>query len=183
MQRPHIEAFVHRLKELVDREDRAALARLRRGLGQEFGTAPDRDAWILARLPADVSDRHLADAATIASLFALHSAPGGTGTLAATLRILGMRTPADDGGPSSAVERRFVALLNSEHEDLPDRLRQAISLLKAHDLGIDWSRLFQDLIHWESDRRFVQRRWSRDFWSAGKDEAADRPETTTNRPA
>jgi hypothetical protein len=39
--------FVKRLAELARQDDRAALAKLRRGLGKEAGFAPERDGWVI----------------------------------------------------------------------------------------------------------------------------------------
>lgn len=61
--------------------------------------------------------------------------------------------------------KHFVALLDSDREDLPRRLRQVVSLLKATDLGLDWELLLADLRRWEHPLRRVQRRWARDFWA------------------
>jgi CRISPR system Cascade subunit CasB len=67
---------------------------------------------------------------------------------------------------TSSVERRFVALLNSDSEDLHIHLRQGIGLLKAKDIPVDWAILLGDLRWWDSDSRAVQRRWARAFWGS-----------------
>ena len=73
-----------------------------------------------------------------------------------------------DQSAGDGVERRFVALLNSDEEDLPGRLRHAVGLLKSKDIPVDWRQLLSDLLRWEYADRQVHRRWSRDFWAGGQ---------------
>ncbi|MCS6803444.1 MAG: type I-E CRISPR-associated protein Cse2/CasB, partial [Dehalococcoidia bacterium] len=63
-----------------------------------------------------------------------------------------------------AVERRFIALLMTEREELGDQLRHALSLLKSAGYGIDWRKLLRDIEAWSHPERLVQRRWARHFW-------------------
>ena len=163
--------FVSQLEKLVADEDRATLAQLRRGLGKPLGFVTERDGWVLKRTP-EISQpedhRKLAIFAMVASLFALHSKPGGSGSFGEAFRELGLRAPASDGSPNPSVEKRFVALLNSNSEELGDRLRHAVSLLRANDIdiAIDWRRLLHDAQWWDAPRRGVQINWSRDFWGS-----------------
>jgi CRISPR system Cascade subunit CasB len=158
--RDWVTRFAEGLQALAGREDRSSLARLRRGLGKPAGRAPERDAWVLRHLPEEVAanDRDLEACCLVASLFALHpeAAPGGS--LGSAFRRL--RELQQGDGP----ERRFVALLDSDAEDLPDHLRHAVSLLRAHGVAVPWAQLLRDLRYWNAERRTVQRAWSRDFW-------------------
>ncbi|QDU60456.1 CRISPR-associated protein Cse2 [Planctomycetes bacterium Pan216] len=151
--------LVESLQRIESEKDRATLARLRRGVGKPFGTLAERDAWVIRRTPSTLSDRDLDVACIIASLFASHSKPGGTGTLGAAFRQLARQDDSD--GP----ERRFTTLLNADAEDLPGRLRHAISLLRSKDIAVDWIQVAKDLFNWSHPDRFVQRQWARDFWS------------------
>lgn len=81
---------------------------------------------------------------------------------------------------SKSLERRFTALLLSRREDLPERMRHAISLLRAHKTPIDWVQLLDDLLWWEQrDRAYSsrnpkisrQRRWAKSFWRIGGTES------------
>ena len=67
-------------------------------------------------------------------------------------------------GNAASVESRFTTLLTASTDELPVRLRNAVSLLKAKDVPVDWSRLLYDLTRWRSESRWVQRRWARSFW-------------------
>jgi CRISPR system Cascade subunit CasB len=64
-----------------------------------------------------------------------------------------------------SVERRFIDLLDADPTDLPYKLRQAVSLLAANGVGLDWQLLFSHLRHWGHPDRWVQKRWARGFWS------------------
>ena len=151
--------FIAHLEALRDRGDRAALAELRRGLGEPPGTVAPMYRHVVPWLP---ENRFLEDAAyTVASLFGFHSASGGTKSVGGALANI--RSTDGTSRPES-VERRFTTLLNAHEDDLPVHLRQSISLLKAHEIPIDWRRLIRDVQGWGHPDRYVQRRWARDFW-------------------
>ena len=59
--------------------------------------------------------------------------------------------------------RRFIGLLDTEWDDLPNVLRRVILLIK--DEALDWQQLTWDLLSWNKIDRPVQRRWARDFWA------------------
>jgi CRISPR system Cascade subunit CasB len=63
---------------------------------------------------------------------------------------------------SATAERRFVALLDADSEQLPHRLRQLISLLK--DYPIDFEALRHGLLRWNRVERSTQVQWARDFY-------------------
>jgi CRISPR system Cascade subunit CasB len=102
----------------------------------------------------------------IAPLFAFHSAEGGTGNMGNHFRE--MCTPGEE--PPTNVERRFMALLASDPDDLDDVLRQAVTLLKSKDVPVNWHELLRDVLDWkypnEERRSRVQKKWSRAFWRA-----------------
>ncbi len=154
--------FVAHLERLRDADDRAALAALRRGLGKPPGSALEMHRYVVPWLAEQ--ERPWADAVhyLVASLFALHPQPGGSGSMGTALA----RVAASTGAEST--ERRFVGLLNCHGDDLPRHLRQAVSLAKAHDVPIDWHRLFGDLMGWNHHSRYVQRQWARDYWSLSR---------------
>ena len=156
-----IDHFVAHLETLRERQDRGALAALRRGLGSVPGTVPSAYPHILPWAP---HYRKAEDACyIIGPLFALHPQPGGTGTAG--------RAFSKVSDPSDSLEKRFVALLNCHRDDLPNHLRQAVSLLKAKDVPIDWRRLLRDILNWDHESRFVQQQWAREFWQRELQEA------------
>jgi CRISPR type I-E-associated protein CasB/Cse2 len=80
--------------------------------------------------------------------------------LGASLRHLAAQT--ESAGP----ERRMVALLNSDIDDLPHHLRGIIGLLKAAKtpVPVDWVRLTWDLRGWRNAERTPQKAWANAFW-------------------
>jgi CRISPR system Cascade subunit CasB len=60
---------------------------------------------------------------------------------------------------SASTERRFIALLDADANQLPHRLRQMIALLKG-------------LLHWNDDQRRTQKTWARDFYRHQSPEAS-----------
>lgn len=136
-------------------EDRAALAALRRGLGQKPGEAPGMFPYVVRF----VQDWNEADIYMIAALFALHPSSTKFGNMGDHLRAL-----AREIGDDASTERRFVQLLRMRRGTLEPRLRQHISILKSKDIPVHWHQLFRDLRHWEHPKRFVQRRWAGAFW-------------------
>ena len=67
-------------------------------------------------------------------------------------------------------EKRFIDLLDTDREELPYKLRQAITLIGRDGVGLDWVRLIQDLDRWGGPNRRVQQDWARGFWSAAETE-------------
>jgi CRISPR system Cascade subunit CasB len=160
--------FVDHLERLRDRGDRAALARLRRGLGRDPGTVAGVHPLVQPWLPRGLGPRREDAFYLVASLFAAHPAPGGVGDLGAAFARLA--AGRDSAGP----ERRLTALLDAHPDDLPRHLRHAVSLLAADAVPVDWRRLLADLLAWGHPGRRVQRAWARSFWGAA---APDSPAT------
>ncbi len=167
--------FVNALTKLATDGNRAILAQLRRGRGKTFGHDARRDSWVLSELrrvgflrqDREIDeDRGLEACCLIASLFAEHPKNMQKATLASSFRQM-----ADlPGASEEAVERRFHPLLDSDSEDLPDRLRHAISVLKSKDISINWAQLLADVLNWNWPSRSVQKAWARDFWAAQRSE-------------
>lgn len=136
-------------------EDRAALAALRRGLGQKPGEAPGMFPYVVHF----VQDWNEADIYMIASLFALHPSSTTFGNMGHHLRDL-----ARELGDDASTERRFVQLLRMRRGTLEPRLRQHISILKSKDIPVNWHQLLLDMRRWDYSSRRVQRNWARAFW-------------------
>jgi len=176
--------FIASLEALADRQDRGALAALRRGLGKKPGEVADVYPYVLPWLPSTASPREEDAYFLVAGLFALHPHSWhprddeGRSNLGASFA----RLMASDGSPS--IEKRFVALLNCHLDDLPAHLRSAVGLLKAHEIPIDWAQLLSDILSWHWDTRAVQREWARAFWgqSAAQAGAPGAGDTITDQP-
>ncbi|MHB1424626.1 MAG: type I-E CRISPR-associated protein Cse2/CasB [Gemmataceae bacterium] len=160
-----IRPFIAELGRLLgsdgNHRDAATLAKLRRGLTEY---PAERDIWVFGHLRR-VGPEHEEQAALLASLFALwhqggrsHSqqTPNSFGASYGKLRIV---------TGSESIEKRFASLIDSHADDLPAKLRHAVTLLRSKDIPINWEQLLLDLLAWRAEKRPAQRRWARDFWT------------------
>ncbi|MCA9474153.1 MAG: type I-E CRISPR-associated protein Cse2/CasB, partial [Nitrospira sp.] len=67
---------------------------------------------------------------------------------------------AKDKSPS--IERRFIALLDADQDQLPYRMRQMVALLNVYPINFD--ALLTSLLYWNDDRKRTQNAWARDFY-------------------
>ena len=160
--------FVEYLETL--RENRAALAALRRGLGQSPGTVASMYRYVVPWLPENAPPWSEAAYYRIAALFAYHPDAGGTGNMGA--HFARARDPQRD---NTAIERRFTALLAAHPDDLDVYLRQAVSFLKSNEVPVNWHQLLFDVLGWGSSSRYVQRQWASTFW--GRSARETQPQT------
>lgn len=165
---PH--PFVTYLETLA--EDRAALAALRRGLGQPPGSVADMYPYIVPRLPENPAPYYEDTCYLVASLFAMHPGRAGSGNLGDHYA-----RARDPNGDDSALERRFTALLVAHPDDLPFYLRQAVSFLRSKEIAIHWHQLMFDLLRWGHPNRFVQKNWANAFWARRSIEITHQNET------
>lgn len=178
--------FVWYLRELARHEDRAGLAALRRGLGKEPGETVEMYRYVERFLGPESGQEEQDAYYLVAALFAAHQgtwSPDGekrnATNLGASFARLAQLTE------SGSIEHRFVALLNCRREDLSPHLRHAVSLLKAHEVPVDWLQLLRDVRNWERANRGVQRAWASAFWGSAvpdsepaTSQAAAEPEET-----
>jgi len=161
--------FVSRLDSLVTRGDRAWLAALRRLTSTPDRWNADTFAAAMPMLPPGLHPNEEGWWLLVAGLHArwhqARSTPGhATGSFGASMRRLATQL-SPDAEPADAVTRRFSVLLTATDERLTHHLRQAVTQLAAHDIAVDFSRLLDDLRHWDHPDRYVQRHWARDFWT------------------
>lgn len=155
------EAFISSLRLLESRDDgpsRAGLAALRAGLRGRDGIAVEMMPHVVPYLgeQGQASDRWFF---AVAALFALH--PLDTrerGSVGISFGKLRKR--------SDSIEKHFQLLLASDEEDLFGRLKQAVSLLKANSIPVNWYELLKDLTEraWDDPQRQTQMKWARDFY-------------------
>jgi CRISPR type I-E-associated protein CasB/Cse2 len=71
-------------------------------------------------------------------------------------------------GNMSSVERRFLALLDSDVDQLSYRLRQMLLMVtrgqNAVAAPLDWATLLRDLQHWSSPTDWVRQKWAQEFY-------------------
>lgn len=154
-------AFINNLRLLETRDDgpsRAGLAALRAGLRSKDGVAVEMMPYVAPYLDEreQSSDRWFF---VVAALFALHP--------------LDAKEKVSLGGSfgrlrkkSDSIEKHFQLLLASDEEDLFERLKQTVSLLKANNIPVSWYALLTDLTtnSWDDPQRQTQMKWARDFY-------------------
>lgn len=179
-------SFIQYLRDLIEREELAALAALRRGLGKEPGTAPEMFPYLVPFLSHRMQPRDEASYYLVAALFAWHqkdwpsddSYSSNLGTSLARLRReQAMERGAEAPEQGDSTERRFVAMLSSTREDLPYHLRQMVGLLRTKEVPVNWLQLLYDVRFWDDKR--VQKRWASAFWGQT---APDQPADATSGP-
>jgi CRISPR system Cascade subunit CasB len=155
--------------------EKAAMANLRRGLGKPAGTVYEMDRYVLPFLSKSTGNKREAAYYTIASLFAFwhqgkdkpESANGNLGSsLKQLVNIESKNNNRED--TEKRIEKYLMAILNANNEDLPDHLRRIVSLLKSKDIPLNWAQLLYDIQHWETDDRWIQHQWAKNFWEYTK---------------
>ena len=159
-------AFITYLTGLVADNNREALAVLRRGLSYPPGEDVEMYRYVARFVPEAERGRDREKIYyLVAALFAFHPLPTTGGNFGNHMALAASR--ASD--PAST-ERRFTVLLNANILDLADYLRQAVSFLKSREIPIpiNWEALFEDLKHWDSPGKPIQRHWANAFWAYQK---------------
>ncbi len=173
--------LAHYLSSLATDEnrDRAKLAALRRGLGEEDGWDPQLASIVNPRI-GTIHDDEATICYHVAALFGLHpvgwkrggddSARYENRSFTQSLHVLA-RQQSQEGGRliediKQPLDRRVMALLNADSDDVFDHLRYAVSLLRGTEIPVDWGKLMLDLDRWDEPDRIVQRTWSRAWWPA-----------------
>ncbi len=171
----HVSRFVKYLLGFVEREDRGALAALRRGVGKPPGTTPETFP-VMVPWTADMNRTAADTYFLVGSLFALNQsncADGNMGTTFAQIR-------GTEGEAGDSLEKRFVALLNAHSEDLANHLRHAVTLAGSKEVSVNWAQLITDLQRWNHPDRFIQRQWAEKFWGRGSEVEQDQPAETAD---
>jgi len=147
------ERFLEWLEALKGKKAwRPARAALRRSLAFPPGAYPKAMPYVepFVREEGWKREAHY----LVAALYALKDGAHQEGrTLARALREKALE--------SDSVEKRFLALLDADRDQIAFRLRQAVALVKG---GLDFARLLDDLLGWFSPERRVQARWAREFY-------------------
>lgn len=157
--RAKLSPLVARLREL-EATDRRAMAVLRRSLAFDPGTWPPAYVYVERFVGGEnISPRYRNASYLTAGLFAMHTEHCDGISMGEALRRLAQKRPH-----SKSIEDRFLSLLAADDDLLLNRLRQALSLLRAEGIGLDYNRLLQDLTWWKTDNNRVQRNWARDYY-------------------
>ncbi|WUD70250.1 type I-E CRISPR-associated protein Cse2/CasB [Streptomyces sp. NBC_00510] len=160
-------------------ETGAELAALRSGLGREAGTVPAMWPFHRARVSPAAQEagflgRGLAAEHAVLTLFGLHQQArrepmhaAGTSPGAACRRLLHL-VGADKAGEEAMTRRVGQLLTSADGEELCWHLRGLVPLLRGAAIGLDYTRLRDDLLRWDDARHPEQQarirsRWDRDF--------------------
>lgn len=161
-----IYSLVRDLNRLKERDDRGAIASLRRLLGQRSGhTRAYR--YVIPHVPQDEAPANYLLVAGLFGLHPLHTGP--TDKTPGTYRrnvgdvMARLRRGEDD----QATERRFHRLLEAHRDQVEDYLRQVVGMAATAGgpVAIDYVQLYWDLRRWNDERRSVQLRWARAFYA------------------
>lgn len=152
---PKITIFIDRLTQL----DAGERARFKRNAGKSLAEARDNALGLFYRLlPPGVHVNQEETYFLVATLYPMAEA-GGKGNFGDALRQIRRDENA------KGLDRRIEILLDADETQLGFRLRQAIRLLHANQVRIDWSRLLTDLLYWTHPERFVQRQWAKSYFN------------------
>ncbi|MFC7915798.1 MULTISPECIES: type I-E CRISPR-associated protein Cse2/CasB [unclassified Streptomyces] len=160
----------------------AELAALRSGTGREAGTVAAMWTFYRTRMESAWRDRgaltrDLAAEHAALTLFARHQqtharrmhVPGTSPGTAAGLLAKKAATGSERKNATTALERRFGALLTStDSDELVMHLRSLVPLLHQAAVGLDYDLLHEALRAWDDPRRpdaavYFRQTWDRDF--------------------
>ncbi|QEW05307.1 type I-E CRISPR-associated protein Cse2/CasB [Nitrincola iocasae] len=155
--------------EKLNQSDSKARAVLRRSLAFEPGQHVPAFPYVEPFLRGDVSRWRRDIHYLVAGVWAMHWREGreeealSIGKACARLDrekrdSMGM----DDKHKLTSTEKRLIALLDADEDQLPYRLRQMVALLKEYT--IDFEHMLTDLLNWRDQQKRTQNKWARDFY-------------------
>ena len=160
--------FIEWLEDL-NAKDTKVRAVLRRGLAFDLGTFAPAYPFVEPFVKEEDNSWRREMHYLVAGLWAAHwqegmnEAPMLIGKACAAFDNEKRKTmSADDRRKPSSTEKRFVTLLDADSDQLPNRLRQMIALLKEQ--AIDFDALLRTLLDWNNDRKRTQIAWARDYY-------------------
>jgi CRISPR system Cascade subunit CasB len=158
--------FIEHLKKTAE-QNRAARATLRRSLSFPPGEWPPAFPYVepfCAREGNEKMDWRRRMLYLIAGLWAA-AGPAGPGKESLAPLGQAVRWYADKHD-SASTEKRFIALLDADPDQLPHRLRQMCALLKEYSL--DFAAMLDGLLYWNFPERRTRTRWARHYYSGDK---------------
>ena len=156
--------FIERL-EVLNEKDTKVRAVLRRSLAFDPGKYFKAFPYVEPFVKGDGNSWRREKYYLVAGLWATHWREGRTGTPMSIGEACAIYRDKSD---SSSTERRFIALLDSDYDQLPHRLRQMVALLK--DYNLDFAAMLWDadkktgLLNWDDEQKRTQNDWARDFY-------------------
>ncbi|MBQ9405639.1 MAG: type I-E CRISPR-associated protein Cse2/CasB [Desulfovibrio sp.] len=159
---------------LKNRENRGALAALRKGLTP----ATETRAWpLLARFGGIGQTPGARAVRTVAGLFAHHPRSCDAGNMGDTCRALCGQDEhpwetVDGTGkavPPGPMARKFAWLLAADTEEICGRVARVVFYAKSKDVPVNYAQLEKDLARWPRAREA----WAVAFWTTGKPDNAE----------
>lgn len=150
--------FIEWLESLNEKDTRVR-AVLRRSLAFDPGTFVPAYPYVEPFLKGEDNSWRREVFYLVAGLWAGHWREGVTGVPLPIGKACAVYQTASG---STSTERRFIALLDADRDQLPHRLRQMVALLKEQ--SIDFDALLSGLLYWNDDQKRTQNSWARDFY-------------------
>ena len=166
--------FIDHLRKMAE-QDSSVRANLRRSLAFPPGAMPRAFPYVEPFLGG--ADNQARDMFYLAAgLWAAAKQEGAGGlSLGRAARLYA------EAKQSDSVEKRFITLLDSDPDQLPNRLRQMCALLQEYRL--DFAALLDGLLWWNTPRKRTQTAWARDYYAsnpgAGEDKESSQEKEET----
>ncbi|MCX6879958.1 MAG: type I-E CRISPR-associated protein Cse2/CasB [Verrucomicrobia bacterium] len=161
--------FIERLRKITN--DRGKMAALRRAASP----STERQAWpVIYSLGEDIS---CLAACTIGGLYAQHPEEDGKAfSFGTTCRRIATDNGKDFEIPDS-FDRRFRRLLACDSaDDVAGQLKAWIRFASAKGVGVNYEKLFWDILAWHNHADRIKLDWARGFWPVRR-EASEEPLT------
>jgi CRISPR system Cascade subunit CasB len=170
--------------EQLNESDNKARAVLRRSLafdpGQHIPAFPYVEPFLKGEQEGWRRDVHY----LVAALWAAHWREGQPQTKIKLAVAVGLhdkerrdKMSAKERSKPTSTEKRFIALLDADEDQLPHRLRQMVALLQEQP--IDFEQLRRNLLVWHCDDKHIQNNWARDFYRTLNPASQNQPDTVT----
>lgn len=160
------ERYLGRLRKITN--DRGKMAALRRAAS----SSTQREAWpVIHGLGEDIG---CLAACSIGALYAAHPEED---TKAFSFGTTCRRIATDNGKEydiPDSFDRRFRRLLACDSpEDVAGQLKAWIRFASAKGVGVNYVRLFWDLLAWNNHADRIKLDWARGFWPMRKESGAE----------
>ena len=158
---------------------RAALAKLRRGVGYRPDELPEVWEFTLADLPEELwgkdGEASWAEQAihTALTLFALHQQGENESVSRKGISFgtMARRIVSPDKANEQTIKRRFDAAVTSkDFVEFSRHARSLIKIAKANDVYLDYPRFAKDLYWYQNPESKIMFKWGQDFWAPIKDD-------------
>lgn len=148
--------FIKILENLVLTDNKAILAKLRRGFDDSRNIG-----WFYGLFPFGTYKGHEDSFCKIAYLFSIwHRSKKNlfnwNGNIGSSFRKIKNK--------SDSMEKRFLQLIGSRKKYLFKNLSTVVGLLASNEIPIDWVQLLNDIHYWSDRKNYVVKNWSRSFY-------------------